>query len=333
MKYLYHYSSSLLFFSCLLFSSLSFSMNGKLEGITSLTLSGPAAVVSYPMMVMAEQQSLADLGIELNFTQWKNPEQLRAMVIGKQVDFSAMPSNLAAAFYNRGHQLTLLNISIWNIMSIVSQHDKKLTQLSELIGQEIAVPFKNDMPSIVLTQLLKAQLGEDADKVSIRHSHNLSNAAQLLFAKQVDHALLIEPLTSVALFRSKQAEADKLTISLNISEQWQRAFPDSGKLPQAGIVANTTINNNKVVLAKVNKAYKEAAFWCQNNSFDCASIVKNYLPQMPKPALISAIKATQINTVDALDAKVDLERFYLLLAGTDASKIGGKLPATGFYWQ
>ncbi|MCP4987103.1 MAG: ABC transporter substrate-binding protein [Colwellia sp.] len=308
-------------------------MNERGEQANSLTLSGPAAVVSYPMMVMAEQQPLENLGIKFNFTQWKNPEQLRAMVIGKQVDFSAMPSNLAAAFYNRGHQLTLLNISIWNIMSIVSQQHKKITQLSELIGHEIVVPFKNDMPSIVLSQLLKAQLGEDAKKVSIRYSHNLSNAAQLLFAKQADHALLIEPLTSVALFRSQQPKATKLAVSLNISKQWLQTFPDSSKLPQAGIIANTTINNNAAVLAKVNQAYKNAAVWCQNNRIDCASIVKKYLPQMPKPALVSAIKATQINTVNAFEAKADLEKFYLLLAASDANKIGGQLPAAGFYWQ
>jgi len=86
------------------------------NAVTSkLKLAGPAAVVSYPLMVMAEQQKLSSSSIELSFIRWKNPDQLRAMVIGNQIDFSAMPSNLAAIFCNRGHHLTLMNISVWNI--------------------------------------------------------------------------------------------------------------------------------------------------------------------------------------------------------------------------
>lgn len=82
---------------------------------TKIKLAGPAAVVSYPLMVMAEQQKLSSASIELSFIRWKNPDQLRAMVIGNQIDFSAMPSNLAEIFYNRSNHLTLMNISVWNI--------------------------------------------------------------------------------------------------------------------------------------------------------------------------------------------------------------------------
>lgn len=182
-----------------------------------LTLAGAAAVVSYPLMVMAEQQALANSSIELSFVRWKNPDQLRAMVIGKQVDFSAMPSNLAAIFYNKGHHLTLMNISIWNIMDIISQGET-ITSLSELIGKEIVVPFKNDMPSIVLQQLLTAQLGEKAQQVNIRHSHNLADAAQLLLANKVKYALLIEPLSSIVLYQNSQTTNNKLVRAINISE-------------------------------------------------------------------------------------------------------------------
>jgi hypothetical protein len=70
---------------------------------------------------MVEQQRLAISNIEFSFTQLKNPNQLCTMVIGKQVDFSAPPSNLVAIFYNKDHKLTLLNVSIWNIMGTISQ--------------------------------------------------------------------------------------------------------------------------------------------------------------------------------------------------------------------
>ncbi len=316
-----------------LFLSIGFllSINTVNATVKKLTLAGPAAVVSYPLMVMAEQQKLAASSVEFSFVRWKNPDQLRAMVIGKQVDFSAMPSNLAAIFYNKGHHLTLMNISIWNIMDIVSR-GQAITSLAELVGKEIIVPFKNDMPSIVLQQLLNAQLADKAAQVKIRHSHNLADAAQLLLAGKVKHALLIEPLSSIVLYQNAQKGKTKLVRAINISEQWQKTFPNSPKLPQAGIIANTTVNTDQALVLAVNNAYKEAATWCAEQVSACADIVKKYLPKMPKPALISAIKNTGLNPINSSLAKKDLQGFYQLLADNDAKRIGGKQPNDNFYF-
>lgn len=296
-----------------------------------LRLAGPAAVVSYPLMVMAEQQTLAAANLKFSFTRWKNPDQLRAMVIGEQIDFSAMPSNLAAIFFNKGHELTLLNISIWNIMDIVSR-DKTISTLSQLIGQEVVVPFKNDMPTIILQQLLQGQLQAKAKQVRIRHSHNLADAAQLLLAGKVQHALLIEPLSSSVLFQNAQQGNAPLTRVINISEQWRNTFPESPKLPQAGIIANTTVNDNKVLISAVNDAYKTAAKWCEANVNSCADIVKKHLPKMPKAALITAIENTRVTPVNSLTAKADIQAFYKLLSKVDVKRIGGKQPNNRFYF-
>jgi NitT/TauT family transport system substrate-binding protein len=296
-----------------------------------LKLAGPAAVVSYPLMVMAEQQKLADSAIKFSFTRWKSPDQLRAMVIGEQVDFTAMPSNLAAIFYNKGHSLTLLNISIWNIMDIVSS-DEEITSLHDLVDQEIVVPFKNDMPSIVLQRLLQAQLKDKAKQVHIRHSHNLADAAQLLLAEKVKHALLIEPLSSIVLYQNTQQGNSTLSRVINISEQWEKSFPSHPKLPQAGIIANTTINTDKALISAVNDAYKAAATWCEAHISSCADIVKKYLPKMPRPALISAIKMTKVDPINSSIAKKDIQAFYQLLAEYDAKRIGGKQPSASFYF-
>jgi len=298
--------------------------------VKPITLSGPAAVVSYPLMVMAQQQRLSDQGIEFNFVRWNNPDQLRAMVIGQQVDFSAMPSNLAAIFHNRGHKLSLLNISVWNIMWILS-NGSELNALSELQGKEIVVPFKNDMPSIVLRQLLSAQLGDKANTVKLRYSHNLMDATQLLLAGKVEHALLIEPIASVALFRSKKNPNIDIKRGINISNQWRKTFPDSPKLPQAGIIANTSVNHDKELLTRVNHEYMQATKWCNQSPAACADVVSHYLPKIPKVALIDAIKMTQLNAITALEAKPDLINFYQLLASEDPQRIGGKLPQADFY--
>ena len=296
----------------------------------SIKLAGPAAVVSYPLMVMAERQSLAHRDIHLSFTRWKNPDQLRAMILDGQADFSAMPSNLAAIFYNRGHKLTLLNISIWNIMWILSR-DPQLTSLAQLAGREIVVPFKNDMPSIVLNKLLDANTDPKAAPVKLRSSQNLMDATHLLLAGQVEHALLVEPAASMALLRNRQQGKRPLYRQLGISELWRKSFAESPYLPQAGIVANTTVNRDKALVAEFHREYQAAANWCKGNATDCAAIVRRYLPKAPLPALIEAIEVTDLEARQASSVRADLERFYRLVAGKRQQRIGGRLPDEDFY--
>lgn len=56
-----------------LFLYLTILLNINLAYGQELKLAGPAAVVSYPLMVMTEQQKLTDSAIKFSFTRWKSP--------------------------------------------------------------------------------------------------------------------------------------------------------------------------------------------------------------------------------------------------------------------
>ncbi len=86
----------------------------------------PFAPVSYPILKMIEDGTFAKGQCKLELLIWNTPDQLKAMVAGNQVDIFATPSNVAAMFYNKGLDVSLLNISIWRAMWLVSRsNDKK----------------------------------------------------------------------------------------------------------------------------------------------------------------------------------------------------------------
>ena len=74
-----------------------------------LRLAGPMATVSFPLMRLVDSGALAGLAEQVEFVAWTNPDQLRALVLGGEVDFVAAPSNVAANLYNRGAPLRLLD--------------------------------------------------------------------------------------------------------------------------------------------------------------------------------------------------------------------------------
>ncbi|HIP59731.1 MAG TPA: ABC transporter substrate-binding protein [Campylobacterales bacterium] len=122
---------------------------GKIE---KLVIAGPFASVSHPMIHMIETGALKDVAKNIEFRLWKNPDELRALTIKGAVDFIAIPTNVAANLYNKGIEISLLNVSIWGILGMITR-DKNLKSLKDFKGKTIVMPFRADMPDIVFEQI------------------------------------------------------------------------------------------------------------------------------------------------------------------------------------
>ena len=85
----------------------------------------------------------------VRFEQWKSPDQLRAGALSGSYHVAATPVNVAANLYNKGAPIRLLDVTVWGVLSIVTT-DAGITSIADLKGREIAVPFRGDVPDIVL---------------------------------------------------------------------------------------------------------------------------------------------------------------------------------------
>ena len=133
------------------------------DKVKKLVIAGPFASVSHPIIHMIESGALKDVADKVEFRLWKNPDELRAMSLKKDVDFIAIPTNVAANLHNRGVDIKLLNVSVWGILGPITR-DKNLKSLKDFKGKEIVMPFRADMPDIVFEQIAKKQ-GLDPKKI------------------------------------------------------------------------------------------------------------------------------------------------------------------------
>ena len=127
------------------------------EKIDKLIFAGPFATVSHPMIHMIETGALKDIANKIEFRLWKNPDELRALTIKGEVDFIAIPTNVGANLYNKGVDITLLNVSVWGILGLITR-DKNLKTLKDFKGKTIVMPFRADMPDIIFEQICKKQV-------------------------------------------------------------------------------------------------------------------------------------------------------------------------------
>lgn len=297
----------------------------------TLTLAGPGAVVSYPLMHMAATGALAGQADAVRFRLWQSADQLRTLLVKGDVDFSAAPSTLPALLRNRGLPVRLLNISVWGILWLVSR-DPAVQSFEDLAGRELAVPFQRDLPAVLLDTLLEAQAARGLAPVRLRRTRDGQDAIALMLDGQAEQALLVEPMASLLLWRARQqAGAPTLHRGPSLEQAWRAAFPAQPALPQAGIMAAAGVADDVALCQAVDTAYAASARWCMDHAAECAALVREHLPHMPQAALEAAIRQTRLRSRSAREARADIEALYQLLANRYPQAIGGGLPPVGFY--
>ncbi|NKQ41345.1 MAG: ABC transporter substrate-binding protein [Sulfurovum sp.] len=306
----------------MLFSAIGLNAVEKLD---KLIIAGPAASISHPMFKIIESDALKDIAGNVEFKLWRTPDQLKAMIINKSVDFIAVPTNVAAVFYNKKQPIQLLNVSIWGLMSVISR-DKSIKNIKDLKGKEMIVPFRNDVPDITLSALLKKEGIEPGKDMKIHYTPNIVDALQLLVAKTADTALMLEPIASMALIKDKSLQR-----SMDIQKEWGKIFNTEPKLPQAGIVAVGDMTKNQKVIDRFLEEYTKAIKWYKSNPAEAGELAAKNLKMLNKKAVASSIPFVRFESVPIAKAKKELQFYFDLLHKNNPKTVGGKLPDDSFY--
>ncbi|WP_219672741.1 ABC transporter substrate-binding protein, partial [Escherichia coli] len=145
------------------------------------TVYGAPAMPSVTIAVAALQGKLAKQA-DVSLKIWRSPDQLRAGVASGQFKVMMSPSNVGVNLRNQGQKVGMVNILTNGITQLMCK-GSAIASPQDLIGKKILVPFKNDMPDIVLQALLK-KLKIDAHKVGITYTATPPEAVGLFLSKE-----------------------------------------------------------------------------------------------------------------------------------------------------
>ena len=306
------------------------------EKVEKLVLSGPMASVAHPLLRIIETKALSDVASEIEFKLWKNPDELRALTLRNGADFIALPTNVGVNIYNKNIDLKLLNVSVWSILNMITR-DKTKKRLKDFKDCEIAMPFRADMPDIVFEELAKAQGLDPKKDFKLRYLSSPIDAMQMLIMRRVDHALLAEPATSIALrktgsFPLKLVAPDLYRSSI-LANEWGETFKIESKIPAAGIAVINESTKDKYLIKRFNEEYKKAMTWYKNNPKEAGILAEKYIKMLDAKGVEDSISFVKLDVVSAKDSKKDLEFFLNILKQNNPKSIGGKLPDSGFYYE
>lgn len=297
----------------------------------ALQLGGPPAVVSFPLMRMAETGiAVGDEQRPAQFALWQSADQLRVLLARGELDYSAAPTHVPALLANRGQRVRLLTVSVWGMLWLVSR-DPQLHDFGDLRGRTLLTPYRRDMGAMTLQAVLDSH-GLVADRdVQLIHSRDAQDTVALMLAGRGEHALLPEPLASLLLWRNRHSGGAPLYRVQSLEDAWSQQFPDEPELPQAGVMAAATRAEDPLLAAAIVSAYAQAAHWCKAQARACAQLAQRHLPEIPLPVLEFAIRVTRLDGIPARQVRPQLQALYRRILAQDPDAIGKTLPADEFY--
>jgi NitT/TauT family transport system substrate-binding protein len=299
--------------------------------VDSIRLVGTIGPLSIPLAYMVEHNSLASVAERTTLDIWANPTQLQAIASGGQGDFVSLPTNSAAIFYNKGLSLQLLDISVWNILYLVTT-DSAIKSVSDLKGKRVVVPYQAAVPDALFQVVLQRQGIDPKKDIEIFYAPDPVQASQLLLAGQEKYTLLSEPSATAVIIKAN-GSGKTLVRALNMQTEWRKSTGASSSTPIAGTIVLGSLKDRPDIVRVFTSEYEKAVKWMLANPKEAGEVGAKVLAEQgfSAAALTESMQSVEWKVVGANDARPDLQAFFNGLAEVSPNFIGGKLPDDGFY--
>jgi len=288
-------------------------------------LRGPTAL---SMLQMMESNPSLGKEVAVNYRIVESPDVLTSQLVSKEVDIAALPTNMAAALYNKGVPYKLAAMSSWGVMYVVS-NGVQVNEWRDLQGKTVYVVGKGATPDVVFRFLLsKNGLNPDTD-VKLDYTLDQVQAAQSLIAGRINLAVLPEPWVTQALKGSSTCQ-----VVFDLQEEWKKAVGQNVALAQTCLVVKKDLAENRPDLVKAFlSAYKESIDWVNQNPQEAGKLAEKLGVGMKAPVAEAAIPRCNLRYQDAESSKPSIEAFLKVLYDFAPQSIGGKMPDNEFYYK
>ncbi|MBL6969828.1 MAG: ABC transporter substrate-binding protein, partial [Campylobacterales bacterium] len=182
----------------------------------------------------------------------------------------------------------------------------------------------------------KAQGLDPKKDFKLKYLGSPIDAMQMLIMRRVDHALLAEPATSMALRKTQsyplKLVAPDLYRGPDLQKEWGETFKVEGKIPEAGVSVIGDAVDNKYLVKRFNEEYAKSLAWYKANPKEAGEMVSQYISMLDPDAVADSIDYVILDMEDAKDSQKNLEVFFEALKKNNPKSIGGKLPDAKFYY-
>ena len=260
---------------------------------------------------------------DYNFTVETDASNIVAALANGSVDIAALPTNAAAAVYNKTQgKVQVLALNTLGVLYLVTDGSVAVESVADLEGQTVYAPAQN--PSFIFQHIVDAN---GVQNVTIDNTYaQPADLNTAVASGEVAIAVLPEPMVTVA--KSKNPD---LKVALDLTAEWDKVSQPGSLVQGCVVVRKDFAAENPAVVNTFLDEY-------------CVSIEKL---TTDVEGTAAKIEATGIFTKAAVAAKAipncnvcfitgpemqeALSQFLTIMHGVAPTSVGGSIPGDDFY--
>ena len=277
----------------------------------------------FGMASLMDAASRGEAVQEYNFTVETDASNIVAALANGSADIAALPTNAAAAVYNKtqgGVQVLALNTL--GVLYVVTDGSVNVESVADLAGQTVYAPAQN--PSFIFQHIVDAN---GVENVTIDNTYaQPADLNTAVASGQVSIAVLPEPMVTVA-----KANNPDLQVALDLTAEWDKVS-EPGSLVQGCVVvrkdfaaANATAVNNfldeyAVSIEALTKDVEGTAAKIEAQGiFTKAAVAAKAIPNC------------NVCFIAGAEMQEALSQFLTIMHGVAPASVGGSIPGDDFY--
>lgn len=277
-----------------------------------------AGLVGPTSMGMAYMFKESDDGTSINTYKYEilnNPEEVAQKLVDGEFDIAAMPTNIAAAFYNKtGGKIKLVAISALGSLKVV-ENGETIKSIDDLKGKTVYCSGQGSTDEYVTKYLCPGI------KLNFTYAENAELISALIEGK-AKLAVLPEPNATTALSKNPN-----LHIAIDLSDEWT-----DGAIAMECIAVNTDfLNAHPKAVSNFLIDYGASVKKANANS-DAPGVIASFGMVPSEDIARDAIPSCQIVCITGLAMDSKVTPFLDVLYSSNSASIGGQKIDKNFYF-
>ncbi len=262
--------------------------------------------------------------LNYKFTVETDAANITAGLINGSIDIAALPTNAAAALYNKTNGgVKIAAVNTLGVLYLVTNSEKvTIDSIDDLGGKTVYCPAQN--PSFIFDAICRANNLNVTIDTAYAQPADLRTAVA---SGQVDIAVLPEPMVTIA-----KANNDKLVTSLDLTDEWEKVYGENTLMQGCIVVRTEWAEAHPKELEQFLEDYEDSIEFTNEKSAEAAElIVSTGVFAGKAPVAAKAIPNCNIVYIDGDEMATALSVFFEKLYAVNPKAVGGSLPDSGIY--
>ncbi len=275
--------------------------------------------------LMSDEQK--NTSINYKFTVEADAQLITAGLINKTIDIAALPTNAAAALYNKTEgEVQIAAVNTLGVLYLVTNSEKvKISSISELESKTVYCPAQN--PAYIFEAICRKNGLVNGEDITIDTAFaSPADLRTAIVSGEVDIAILPEPMVTIAKSANKS-----LTSSLDITEEWKKAYGTDSLMQGCIVVRREWAETYPKELEEFLKEYRASIEFVNQNPAEAGEMIASLGIFAQAKVAEKAIPSCNITYVDGDEMKNALSSFFSALCEINPKSVGGKIPDSGIY--